>query len=166
MKIKLKNVLLCWVFFVVVFSFILIFGIYTMNKIKSEAQNCLVEENIAGLPNIQIREIEKEIVVEKKNTVYEFPFEVSDKKLVVAVGVISDNIPKKKYNNMEDNSKITVYASSDLFKEGSLIWIEDVGIRQVQGLADSSSKLYICMSTSEEADSFGEKEVNVFEILE
>lgn len=166
MKIKLKNILLCWIFFVSILSFIFIIGLYNMSKVEVEAKNCLIEDNIAGLPNIQIIEVEKEIAVEKKNTIYEFPFEVSDKKSLIAVGVISDNLPKKKYDNMQENSQITVYASSDLFKEGSLVWVEDIGIRQVQGLSNSSSKLYICMPTIEEADLFGEKEIDVFEILE
>ena len=166
MRAKLKNVLIGWVSFVIVLSVILIMGIFSIDRIEVEAQNCLIEENIVGLPNIQVLEVEKEIVIENKNISYDFPFEVADKKTVVAVGVDSNGLPKKKYNNMRENSEITVYASSDLFKEGTLIWVEDVGVRQVQSLANSSSKLYICMSTIESATDFGEKEVDVFEILE
>ena len=47
-----------------------------------------------------------------------------------------------------------------------MIWIEGIGIRQVQTVMTNENKLFVYFDSEEKANNFGEKEVRIFKVLE
>ena len=168
MKIKLSNLVKLWVIFTLFISFILIYGIYQIKIMGEgmEVQECLVENQIVGLPSISVIEKEEKVIVEKENVIYDFPFEVQDLGNKMVVGSCVDCLPMKVYKNMRSNSEITAFASNNVLPEGTLVWIDGVGLRQIQGIQTASNNIYIFFNSHSEAKTFGEKTVRVFKVLE
>lgn len=168
MRIKFKTFLIIWMVFTLLLSLGLIFGFNTYMKTINavEPKECIVEENIVGLPNVKIVEKEVEVVKNVEVVNYEFPFEVGEEKIVKTKGVCNCCLPTRKYPNMRSNANVTVFASNDLYKEGTLLWVEGIGIRQVQPLVNSSDTLYISFENHTDVENYGNKSVKVFEIKE
>ena len=133
-----------------------------------EVQECLVENQIVGLPSISVIEKEEKVIVEKENVIYDFPFEVQDLGNKMVVGSCVDCLPMKVYKNMRSNSEITAFASNNVLPEGTLVWIDGVGLRVAMdtGGAIKSNKLDIFVDSKDEAIKLGlKKNVDVY-ILE
>ena len=81
-------------------------------------------------------------------------------------GVCNSCMPKREYSNMLGKENVTVFASENVLPEGTLIWVEGVGIRQVQTVYSSYNGIFIYFDNHSKAENFGEKEALVFEILE
>ena len=168
MKIKLKNLFRLWIVFTVILtslSIYCVYGLISANK-SIDVEECAVEQGIAGLPSITVIEKEKEIIVEKPVYIYDFPFETEDLGTYNVKAACSDCLGSQKYPKMAGNSEITVFASENVFAEGTLLWIEDVGIRQVQTIYTDYTGIVVYMDNHSEVDAFSEKEVRVFKVLE
>lgn len=167
-RIKQKTFLYTWLIFTIILTFVLTSGVLIYGNVEKskEAETIDIDKIAYGLPEMKVFEREVEVVKKVENVNYKFPFKVSEFKNINAVGVCNCCLPSKKYPDMKSNSDVTVYASPDFYKEGSLIWIEGIGIRQVQPLAVSSDKLHIYFGSHEEAEKFGNKSVKMCDILE
>lgn len=168
MKIKLKNLLRLWIIFTFIFtsfSIYCVYGLIAVNQARDVAE-CAIEQRIVGLPAITVIEKEKEIVIEKPIYTYEFPFETEDLGTYSVKAACSDCLEKREYSNMAGHSDITVFASSDVFSEGTLLYIQDVGIRQVQTIYTNYKGIVVYMDDHSDVDAFSEKELRVFKVLE
>lgn len=168
MKIKLKNLLRLWIIFTFIFtsfSIYCVYGLIAVNQARDVAE-CAVEQRIAGLPTITVIEKEKEIVIEKPIYTYEFPFETEDLGTYSVKAACSDCLESREYSNMAGHSDITVFASSSVFPEGTLLWIEDVGIRQVQSIYTDYAGIVVYKDSHFDVDAFSEKKLRVFKVLE
>lgn len=167
-RMKKKNVLRLWVGFTILLTVICITSVFSMVKQVTfpDVAECKVESEMSGLPMVNIVEVEKEIIVEKPVDVYNFPFEVEEKGTYKVKGICDDCIPKKEYSKLRGKEEVTVFASSNVMPEGTLLWIEGVGIRQVQTVYSDFDGIYIFFGSHSKAESFGEKEALVFKVLE
>lgn len=167
-RIKQKTFLYAWLIFTILLTFILTSGVFIYGSVeKSKKANEIdLAKIVYELPDVKVFEREVEVVKKVENVNYKFPFKVSEFKNINAVGVCSCCLPTKKYPNMKSNSDVTVYASPNFYKEGSLIWIEGIGIRQVQPLESNSNKLHIYFGNHQDAEKFGTKSVKICDILE
>ena len=168
MKIKLKNLLRLWIIFTVILTSVCIYSVFSLISAwdSMDVQECAVEQRIAGLPNVTIVEKENEIIIEKPIYNYEFPFETEDLGTYSVKAACSDCLEKREYSNMAGHSDITVFASSDVFSEGTLLYIQDVGIRQVQTIYTNYKGIVVYMDDHSDVDAFSEKELRVFKVLE
>lgn len=168
-RIKEKTFFRIWLIFTIVLCIILTSGFFVINGInrKTESlENLDINKYVYGLPKMEVFEREVEVVKNIDNVSYTFPFEVSECKTVKTVGSCNCCLPSKKYSNMKIREDVTVFASPSFYAEGSLVWIEGVGIRQVQPLSVNSDKLHICFSSHEDAIKYGEKSVKIYDIKE
>ena len=67
---------------------------------------------------------------------------------------------------MRSNEKVTAFASKKVLPEGTLIWIDGVGIRQVQSLSGNYDGIYVFYNSHSQAENLGKQELRVFEVLE
>lgn len=171
MKIKLLNVILIWVSFIVLFCVILLTGYYltnvSVNADNADINFCSAEVKMVGLPNISVVEKEQVIEVPKETEVYTFPFDVSFIGELEAKGVTNDYLKSvKEYPLMRSNEKVTVFANKSVIPEGTLVWIEGVGVRQVQSINSGDSGVLIYFEDANDAQTFGVQTLKVYEILE
>lgn len=168
MKIKCKNLLKLWILFTVFLTIICITSVFSLVKQVTfpDVSECAVEARMVGLPEENIVEVEKEVIIEKPVDVYQFPFEVKKKGTYLVKGVCDTCMPAREYSNMLGKENVTVFASENVLPEGTLIWVEGVGIRQVQTVYSSYNGIFIYFDNHSKAENFGEKEALVFEILE
>ena len=169
MIIKLKNLLTFWVLFTVILIMICVYTAFQVDALSGDldVDECLIEVEMANIStNMSVVEKEKEIIVEKVVHKYEFPFETVDKGTMIVKGICKDCSPQKEYSRMRSKNGITVFASKDVLPEGTLIWIDTVGIRQVQSLVGGYDGIYVYYDTHAEAEKLGVQELRVFEVIE
>lgn len=168
MRIKIKNLFIGWSIVTLCLTFCFISGIYQIKVMSFEIDipECKVETELVGMPNVSVIEKEKIIEVEKENIVYNFPFDCEELGNFSVVGCVADTLPTKVYSNMRSVDGITVYASKDVLPEGSLIWIENIGIRQVQSLTNSFQDIYLYFDDITEATAFGVQDIAIYQINE
>lgn len=168
MRMSFKTIFKLWVGITLCLTalFIFCFNSIYIGASEKNIKECAVEENMVGLPNIEVIEKEVEIEVPKEKKVYKFPFKTEDLGMKMAKGVCSSTMPSKEYPNMKSNEDVTVFANENTFPEGTLIWIEGIGIRQVQTVMTNENKVFVYFSSEEKANNFGEKEVRIFKVLE
>lgn len=168
MKIKMKNLLKLWIIFTVILTSVCIYSVFSLISARDsmDVQECAVEQRIVGLPNVTVVEKEKEIIIEKPIYNYEFPFETEELGTYSVKAACSDCLDNKEYPNMKGRSDVTVFASSDVFAEGTLLYIQDVGIRQVQTIYTDYKGIVVYMDKHSDVDAFSEKELRVFKVLE
>ena len=168
MKIKLKNLMKMWLLFTFVLTCVSIWSVFQVNVLGDNlnVEECQVEVKMAGLPNLSVVEREEEVIIEKKVEVLEFPFEVVDKGVMTVKGSCSDCLPNKEYPRMCSKEAITAFASKDVLPEGTLVWIENVGIRQIQSLENGHNGIYIFYDNHSEAEKFGSQELKIYEVVE
>lgn len=171
MKLKLKNVMRFWIIFTLILTFLCIYITYNIvvddePEVAKEVQECLVEAGMVGLPSVTVIEREEEVIVEKVVDVYSFPFETRELGTYKVKGACKDCLPSKEYKKMQGKEGVTVFASANVIPEGSLIWVENVGIFQVQTVYTDYTGIFVYFSSHSEAETFGEKDLKVFEILE
>ena len=168
MKIKMKNLAKIWLIFTIILTVSCIWGVFSINVLGDNlnVEECQVEVEMAGLPTLSVVEREEEVVIEKKVEVYKFPFETIDKGTMTVTGCCSDCIPNKEYSKMRSNETITAFASKNVFPEGTLVWIEDVGIRQIQSLENGLNGVYVFFDNHSEAEKFSSQELQIFEVVE
>lgn len=174
MKMKVRNYLICWAVLTAILAFVIISGIIDIHRINKKfemAQNN-VESQMVGLPVVsviekeEIVEIEKEVEVQVEKVIYKLPFETESLGEFQVIGSCSDCLPSKYYPRMRSRSDITVFASQNTIPEGTLVYIDGVGIRQVQRLSESHSGVYVYFDSHEEAVNFGEQTIEVLKILD
>ena len=168
MRIKLKNLYRLWFLGTVILTCICTYTVFQINALSEnmDVEECMVEVQMAGLPNMSIVEKEEEVIIEKVVPKYEFPFEVADLGTMKVIGCCSDCIPTKEYVNMRSNEKVTAFASKKVLPEGTLIWIDGVGIRQIQSLSGNYDGIYVFYNSHSQAENLGEQELRIFEVLE
>jgi 3D (Asp-Asp-Asp) domain-containing protein len=168
MKIKVKNLTKIWLLFTIILTCACIWSVFQINILGDylNVEECQVEVEMAGLPNLSVVEREEEVIVEKKVEVLEFPFETVDKGVMTVKGCCADCLPNKEYPKMRSKEVITAFASKDVLPEGTLVWIENVGIRQIQSLENGHKGVYIFYDSHSEAENFGSQELKIFEIVE
>ena len=122
-----------WLLFTFILTCVSIWSVFQVNVLGDNlnVEECQVEVKMAGLPNLSVVEREEEVIIEKKVEVLDFPFEVVDKGVMTVKGSCSDCLPNKEYPKMRSKEVITAFASKDVLPEGTLVWIENVGIRQI-----------------------------------
>jgi 3D (Asp-Asp-Asp) domain-containing protein len=168
MRVQFKTLFKLWVGVTLCLTaiFIFCFNAIYINGAEKDVKECVVEENMVGLANVEVIEKEVEIEVPIEKEVYKFPFKTEDLGTRMAKGVCNETMPTKEYRNMRSNEDVTVFANENTFSEGTLIWIEGVGIRQVQTVMTNENKLFVYFDSSDKANNFGEKEVRVFKVVE
>lgn len=168
MKMRRKNVIKLWVIFTIFLTVICITSVFSLVKQVTfpDVADCKVEVGMVGLPEVNVIEVEKEVIVEKPVDVYNFPFEVKEQGTYLVKGICKDCMPKREYSGLDGKSEVTVFASSNVFSEGKLLWIDGVGIRQVQTVYSDYNGVYIYFDNHSKAEAFGEKESLIFEIVE
>lgn len=168
MKLKRNSLIKIWIAFTVILTLLCISAVFSLiTHVRAlEVRECSVETEMLGLPEINIIEVEKEIIVEKPVNVYKFPFGVKEKGTYPLKAVCNDCIPQKEYSQLWGVEDITVFASESVMPEGTLIWIEGVGIRQVQTVYSDFDGIYVFFDSHSDVESFEEKDVLVFEIVE
>ena len=158
MRVKQKNLIMLWI----VFSLLLLIAFlcveYKMGVLADELniQENAVEASMVSLPKVKVIETEeveivtipKEVEVEKEVVRYELPFENE------YLGASDKTLPTKEYPRMKSNESITAFASENVFPEGTLVWSEGVGIRQIQTIYTDSNAIYVYFSSQSKADSF------------
>lgn len=167
MKVKFNTLIKLWVLFTVMLIAFLVIGNATIKKVNAESNEEIstIKAQIA-LPTVKVVKKEVAVPLDKITNVYEFPFETEDKGNFIVRGVSSSTIPNKEYAKMRSNEDVTIFASSSLFEEGTLLWVEGIGIRQVQTVYSDENVLYAYFSDNVSAENFGEKNSRVFQILE
>lgn len=138
-------------------------GYKSMQNPVDNVRVCLVEENIKA-PVLKTITREKIVEIEKENIIYDFPFATEEIGTYNVKQVCPSCLENDKYPNMRKNSEVCIYATSDVLAEGTLVWVENIGIRQVQPLLGSSDSLYI-VSVEHGSESILEN-CKVFKILE
>ena len=168
MKIKVKNLTKIWLLFTAILTCLCIWSIFQVNILGDNLniEECQVEVQMAGLPNLSVVEREEEVIIEKKKEILEFPFNTVDKGVMTVKGCCSDCLPNKEYPKMRSKETITAFASKNVLPEGTLIWIENVGIRQIQSLENGHDGIYIFYDNHSEAEKFGSQELKIFEVVE
>lgn len=168
MKIKVKTLFVVWFIFTLSLTFCLISGFYQVKVMSSklDVPECKVETELVGLANVSVIEKEQIIEVEKENIIYDFPFDCENLGEFSVIGCVADTLPVKTYSNMKSVEGVTVYANKEVLPEGSLIWIENVGIRQVQSLNGSVQGIYLYFDDLVEANDFGTQNINIYQINE
>lgn len=168
MMMKFKKFLGLWVSITILLSVTLSssYLIYANEKEKNAWKNMNIDKYVYGLPNVNEHKKEVEVVKEIENVIYTFPFKTSERKSVKTVGVCSDCLPQKVYPRMSNDGNYSVFASSSFISEGKLLWVDGVGIRQVQPLVTNDDRIYIVFNSHSEAINYGEKVVDFCEILE
>ena len=167
MRMKFQTLIKLWVIITLILTAICVFAVYSINAadIKDVAE-CQVEVGMVGLPSVTVIEKEKEVIIEKEELVYEFPFETKDLGTYAVKGSCEKCLPQKEYSKMRAKSKVTVFASENVLPEGTLVWIENVGIRQVQTVYSEYNGIFVYFDSHNDEENFGEQELRVFEILE
>ena len=165
MKIKVKNLVIYFIMFTI---FLTVISILTVNSFKNgniaEIGGLVTEK--PNLPEISVVEIEEEIIVEKPIVTYDFPFEMAEKGIYLVKGVCNDCLPQREYKLQEGFEGVTVFASDKVIPEGALIWLEGIGIRQVQTVYTDYEGILVFFDNHEDAKAFEEKSVLVYDILE
>lgn len=167
MNIKLKKIIIIWICFSIVLTSILMYNILSISSLKAEDEvtkysTVNMEEYLH--PKVQV--VEKEVIVEKVKDVYQFPFEVEELGSFSVIGVCKDCIENKKYENMRGYEGITAFADESVLPEGSLIWIENVGILQVQTVYSDYKGIFVYFDNHSKVEEFGEQNLLIFEVKE
>ena len=164
--IKLKNlIILCVVsiiLFTVAFSAITV-SAKTLELAKKEEkyQELLaVEREVVTIEEKKVIEVPKEVVS------YAFPFDVEYLGEYAVKAVTKDDLPKKQYSNMRSKEGATIFANSTVFKEGTLLWVEHIGIVQVQNVYSDFDGLYVFFEEQSSVDNFDYTALKVYEVLE
>ena len=172
MKLRNKSVLVIWITIVMFSTFMMVSGIILARESSVDVFADDVDFEsvkvaiVTKTPKIEIVKREVEIVVDKEVEFYNFPFVTEDLGVYTAQGVVSSTMPQKVYPRMRSNAEVTIFASKNVIPEGTLLWVENVGIRQVQSLETDSPNLFVYFDSEESANSFGTQEVQVFKVLE
>ncbi len=130
-----------------------------VESVKVENSLSIPREVITNYEREKLVEVEKIVEVEKE--VYTFPFDAVDKGVYTVKSVSLSELPERVYGNQHTNGEIVVYASSSIFAEGTLLWIDGIGIRQVQALSGSNDSIYI---VGDGVIDYGNYEMKVFEV--
>lgn len=171
MKMRLKSVMRFWILFTLILTFLCIYITYGIvvkdePEVIEEVQECMVEAEMVGLPSVTVIEREEEVIVEKVVDVYSFPFEMEERGTYRVKGACKCCLPTKEYKKMQGKEGVTVFASANVIPEGSLIWVENVGIYQVQTVYTDYTGIFVFFDSHAEVEAFGERELKVFNILE
>lgn len=182
MKFKVKELFIIWVCSVLFISIISISSVIVIRKslveVSADApketeveavikQKSISEvENMLSVPRVEKGLKEVEYTTDKEIEKLKFPFETLDKGIYKVKGVYSKTLPQRLYSGMKAKSNITVFASKNVMPEGTLLWIEGIGIRQVQTVYSDDNVIYVYFDTEQLATDFGEKDVRVYEITE
>lgn len=171
MRIKFLNVLFLWITLIILFCVLFLTGYYLINvSVNADAVDisyCSAEVRMAAMSNISVIEKEKIIEVPKETEVYTFPFDVAFVGELDVKGVTNDYLQNvKEYPLMRSNEQVTVFADKSVIPEGTLVWIENVGVRQVQSMNSGQSGIFIYFDDLSDAENFGTQTLKVYEILE
>lgn len=171
MKTNTKGALLLWVTIVFISTTLIVSGILLIRDFNTTAYADSENEisNIrvtTKIPRVVVEQKEVEVPVEKEVEVYNFPFVVEELGVYTAQGVTLKTLPQRVYSKMKANEQVTVFASTNVVPEGTLVWIQNVGIRQVQSLNTDSTNFFIYFDNEENANEFGTQEVLVFKVME
>ena len=144
MKIKQKTLYSIWFAITLVLTISMMLGLFLIkNSVdkKRAAENVQIVEKVKVVDKEVVQDIEKPVVqvvdveniidVNKEIYEYTFPFGAKDLGEFKVVGVTKSTMPSKEYPNFVDRSGVSAYASEDTLPEGSFIWIDGVGIRQI-----------------------------------
>lgn len=165
MIIKVKHFIMIWVCLFVILTSILICGMISTYKVEgAEKSKSVLEVEDSMISEVKI--VEEEIEIKKQIDVYQFPFEVQELGTYSVKGFCKDCIENKKYSNMRGYEGVTAFADEGVLPEGSLIWVENVGILQVQTVYSDYDGVFIYFNNHSKVEEFGEQNLLIFEILE
>ena len=178
MKTEIKRIFVLWVFAVIFVSVIVTIGaVIVKNNFVSvnaeppkdtEIEVVVVQKSITEVednfvsPRVEKIIKEVEYLIDKEVEVLKFPFEVEDLGTYTIKYVNSNTLPKKLYPNMRAKEGVTVFASSSVMPEGTLLWIENVGIRRVQTVYSEENVIFVYSET----ENFEETNAKVYKIME
>ena len=115
---------------------------------------------------IKTVEVEKQIEIVEDVITYSFPFDTTYLGDYTVIGAVSDTLPQKEYPYMRSSESITAFARDDVIPEGTLVWIENVGIRQIQTVYGETDTVYVFFDSQDNATRFGIQELKIYQINE
>lgn len=146
------------VLYVLIIGIVFIKGLNIGNTKEVEVFADIIE------PEVEIVKVDKVIEVPKDNIIS--PFEIEEIGEFIVSGFTKDD--RSSNELMFDYSGITVTADPELIPYGTKIWIDGVGIRQVQPSSQNvnGNIIKVYFDSVEEKDTFGEKVINIYKIIE